>query len=165
MRENEPVVERPSSPEGAPLTPWTEVRRRLAESDTNLLATVRPNARPRVVPVLAVWLDRLLYFNVKGTTRKAKNLAVNPHRIMAVGDDTFDLMVEGDATRVRDEVKLRRVAALFASKYPGGIPTFHDGAFYLDDPGGLPSDVYRVTPTLAFGFGKEKGLSATRWRF
>lgn len=32
MGENEPVVERPSSPEGAPLTPWMDVRRRLAES-------------------------------------------------------------------------------------------------------------------------------------
>lgn len=88
------------------------------------------------MPVLAVWLNGALYFNAKGTTRKAKNLAVNPHCIMAVGDDTFDLMVEGDATRVRDEAKLRRAAALFASKYPWWHPTVHAGAFYPDDPVG-----------------------------
>jgi nitroimidazol reductase NimA-like FMN-containing flavoprotein (pyridoxamine 5'-phosphate oxidase superfamily) len=161
----EPVAEQPLSPPNVPLTAWTDVRRRLEEGDTYLLATVRPDARPHIVPVLAVWLDGALYFNARETTRKAKNLAYNSHCVMTVGDDTFDLVVEGEAAKVSDETMLHRVAGLFASKYPWWHPTVRDGVFYPDSLDAPPSDVYKVTPTIAFGFGKEKGLSATRWRF
>ena len=78
MAEPEPVAEQLSSPPNTPLTPWTDVRARLEGGDTYLLATVRPDGRPHVVPVLAVWIDGALYFNARATTRKAKNLEHEP---------------------------------------------------------------------------------------
>jgi nitroimidazol reductase NimA-like FMN-containing flavoprotein (pyridoxamine 5'-phosphate oxidase superfamily) len=165
MPEDDPVAEKPVSPAGAPLTPWRDVRRRLQEGDTYLLATVRPDARPHVVPVLAVWLNDALYFNAPQTTRKGRNLAQNPHCVLAVGDDTFDLVLEGKAAKVTDAAVIQRVADAFTSKYPFWHPDVRDGVFYPDGLDAPPSDIYEVAPGTAFGFGKEAGFSATRWRF
>jgi hypothetical protein len=85
--------------------------------------------------------------------------------VVAVGDDAFDLVVEGDATVVSDVGTVDRVAAEFPAKYPWWHPVVHDGAFYPDGLDGGPAQIYKVTPAAAFGFGKEKGFSATRWRF
>ncbi len=58
MVAKEPVAERPSSPADAPAMPWTDVIRRLENGDTYLLATVRPDARPHVVPIPVVASNR-----------------------------------------------------------------------------------------------------------
>jgi nitroimidazol reductase NimA-like FMN-containing flavoprotein (pyridoxamine 5'-phosphate oxidase superfamily) len=63
---------------------WAAARERLVGGDTYLLTTVRPDARPHVVPVLAVWLDGALHFNTGRTARKARNLADNPHCAITV---------------------------------------------------------------------------------
>jgi general stress protein 26 len=165
MADTEPVAEQLTSPPDTPLTPWTDVRARLERADDYLLATVRPDGRPHVVPVLAVWIEGALYFNSRPTTRKARNLEREPRCAMSIGDDTFDLTVEGRTAKVRDAGDLARVAASFTAKYPFWRPTLQDGAFYPDGANHAPSDVYELTPTVAFGFGKEHGFSATRWRF
>ena len=66
---------------------------------------------------------------------------------------------------MRDASSLARVARAFTAKYPFWRPSVRNGAFYPDGPDDPPSDVYEFAPTLAFGFGKEHGFSATRWRF
>lgn len=84
----------------------------------------------------------------------------------------FDLVVEGDATRVSDEAKLRRVADAFASKYDWQFDV-RDGAFYEargPDPRAEERSesrvlVFRVMPTTVFGYGRGETFSATRWRF
>ena len=165
MADPKPVAERLSSPNDVPLTPWTDVRTRLERGDTYLLATVRPDGRPHVVPVLAVWFDGALYFNARASTRKARNLEHEPRCALSIGDDTFDLTVEGRTTKVRDADGLARVAGAFTAKYPFWKPSVRGGTFYPGGPDDPPSDVYEFTPTVAFGFGKERGFSATRWRF
>lgn len=130
-----------------------------------LVATVRPNGRPHVVPVLAVWLNEALYFNARESTRNARNIDDNPHCVVAVGDDTFDLVIEGTAAVVNDAETLHRVASSFPSKYPWWRPIVRDGVFYPDGPDDPSSRIYKVTPVVGFGFGKEKGFSATRRRF
>ncbi len=167
MAETQPTAERLTGfPAGVPLTglTWAAARKRLAEGDTYLLATVRPDARPHVVPPLAVWLDAALHFNIGRTARKAKNLAGNPHCVVTVPGDDVDLVVEGVAVKVSDGAKLRQVADGFPTKYPWWRPTVRDGVFYADDAGD-PRDIFAVAPTVVFAFGKEKGFSATRWRF
>jgi hypothetical protein len=167
MAEAQPTAEQLAGASPAvPLTglTWAAARERLVRGDTYLLATVRPDGRPHVVPVLAVWLDGALHFNTGTTARKAKNLAGNPYCVVTVPGDDLDLVVEGVAVKVGDEAKLQRVADGFPTKYPWWHPTVHDGAFYADDHGD-PRDVISVAPTVVFAFGKEKGFSATRWRF
>ena len=63
MVEAQPTAEQLGGASAAvPLTglAWAAARQRLVEAETYLLATVRPDARPHVVPVLAVWLDGIL---------------------------------------------------------------------------------------------------------
>lgn len=101
-------------------------------------------------------------------TRKAKNLARNSHCVITVEEEPLDLVVEGEAAKVRDAATLRRVADAYASTY-GWHVTVRDGAFH--DAGGAatagppPYDVYEVIPTIAFGFGTDETFPPTRWRF
>src|SRR5215210_9310852 len=117
MADREPVAEQPFGADDAALTPWAEARGCLEEAGTYWLATVRPDGRPHVMPVLAVWLDGALHFSTGETSRKGKNLARNPHCVIALGSHALDLVVEGEAAKVSDEAKLHRVAAVYASKY------------------------------------------------
>jgi nitroimidazol reductase NimA-like FMN-containing flavoprotein (pyridoxamine 5'-phosphate oxidase superfamily) len=118
MAAREPLDAQPfNAGERRALPPWPQARRRLAEAGTYWLATARPDGRPHVVPVLAVWLDDALHFSSSPTARKAKNLARSPHCVIMVGTPALDLVVEGQATKVRDEATLRRLAEVYASKY------------------------------------------------
>ena len=169
MADKEPVAEKlPSNADHAAPTPWAEARRRLAEGQWYWLTTARPDGRPHVRPVLAVWLDSALYFCSGNTTRKGKNLTRNSHCVITVGSEDAHLVVEGKAARVSDEARLHRVAEVYASKYEWHV-TVRDGAFYADygapTAGPPPYEVYEVTPTMVFGFGTDESFSPTRWRF
>jgi hypothetical protein len=169
MAEKDPVAELDPrfSSDDASATPWAEAREHLQKAGVYWLATVRPDGRPHVTPLISVWLDGALYFCTGDDERKAKNLAGNAHCVITTGcnafDEGLDLVVEGDAVRVvSDEARLRRVADQYASKY-GWQFAVRDGAFHGD--AGNVASVYEVRPTTAFGFGKGEPYSQTRWRF
>jgi hypothetical protein len=122
-----------------------------------------------VTPLPAIWLDGALYFSTGAEERKAKNLARNAHCILTTGCNTLnaeglDLVIEGQAARVTDEAQLRRVADRYEAKYG---PVWHydvrDGGFVGTE--GNVALVFVVAPTTAFGFGKGKVFSQTRWQF
>jgi pyridoxine/pyridoxamine 5'-phosphate oxidase len=154
-----------SSPE-ASATDWTEGRERVEAAELFWLSTVRPDGRPHVTPLIAVWLDGAAYFCTGADERKAKNLAQNPHCILTTGcnqlHEGLDVVIEGDAERVGDDTKLERVAAAYESKY-GAEWHFEvsDGAFHHEGGEAL---VFEVAPATAFGFRKGE-YSQTRWRF
>jgi len=131
------------------------------------LATVRPDGRPHVAPVLAVWADDALHFVAGSSSRKARNLARASRCVITVDSGALHLVVDGEATKVSDEARLRRVAGVYASKY-GWHVEVRDGVFYADGAptaGPPPYEVYEVLPTTAFGFGTDESGGATRWRF
>ena len=171
MTTQEPTADldtRFSSP-GATATSWPEATKHLEQAEIFWLSTVRPDGRPHVTPLLAVWLDKALYFCTGAAERKAKNIAANTHCVLTTGSNTLneeglDLVVEGDAVRVRDEALLHRIADLYEHKY-GSDWRFdvRDGAF--NGQGGNVALVFEVAPTTAFGFGKGETFSQTRWRF
>jgi hypothetical protein len=81
----------------------------------------------------------------------------------------FDLVFEGEASKVSDIETLERIARAYADQ---GWPAYvHDGV--LDAPysapttGPAPYDVYEVTlsKVLAFGTGEENVNGSTRYRF
>jgi hypothetical protein len=154
-----------SSP-GATAMPWAEALGHLESAEIFWLTTVRPDGRPHVTPLLAIWLEGALYFSTGETERKAKNLAHNAHCILTTGgnalNEGFDLVVEGDAARVSDEATLQRLAERYLAKY-GWQFTVRDGALHGGE--GNIAQVFAVTPTTAFGFGKGEPFSQTRWRF
>jgi nitroimidazol reductase NimA-like FMN-containing flavoprotein (pyridoxamine 5'-phosphate oxidase superfamily) len=97
-------------------TPWTTARARLERAGTYWLATVRPDGRPHVVPVLAVVVDDL-HFCASERSRKPGNLAADPRCVITAGSDTLDLVVEGEAAAISDEAMVGRVADAYAVKY------------------------------------------------
>ena len=165
----EPVTEldgRYSSPDAAPTT-WPDALVILAAAPLYWISTVRPDGRPHVTPLAAVIDEGAVVFCTGPDERKAKNIAANPHCVFTTGTNRFDgtdVVVEGEAVRVTDETRLRRLADAYAAKYPGifGFEV-RDGAFHSDDGG--RALVFEVRARQGFGFGKGDAFSQTRWRF
>jgi len=169
MTEHDPITEldtRFSSP-GAVATPWDEAREQLERAEIWWLSTVRPDERPHVTPLIAVWVEGALYFGTGPAERKVKNLQTNTRCVLTTGcnamGEALDLVVEGDAVRVTDEPAIRRVAEAFASKYDEPF-VFTAGDGVLLGEGGEVV-VFEVRPTTAFGFARGETFSHTRWRF
>src|SRR3984957_15944100 len=122
MTEPEPVTKLSafSSPNATP-TEWSRARDELVGAEVFWLSTVRPDGRPHVTPLLAVWLEGALYFCTGADERKAKNLRGNAHSVLTTGWNTrgagVDLVVEGEARVVGDAGERGRVADTFESKY------------------------------------------------
>jgi nitroimidazol reductase NimA-like FMN-containing flavoprotein (pyridoxamine 5'-phosphate oxidase superfamily) len=167
MPEKEPVAKLLVDTGHGNTIPWSKALRQLSESDTYWLATVRPDNRPHLMPVLAVWLDNAMFFCANASSRKAKNIASVPYCVISTEHHKLHLVVEGKAERVQDNEVLLRVAGGFAAKY-GWEVSVRDGAFYAEGAptaGPPPYTVYQVNPSTIFGFGTDDTLNATRWRF
>ncbi|MGH9025202.1 MAG: pyridoxamine 5'-phosphate oxidase family protein [Acidimicrobiia bacterium] len=168
MANHEPATDVDSrfSMEGAKPTSWNDAQHQLTNAELYWLTSVRPNGRPHVTPLISVWLDGALHFCTGPSERKAKNLARNAHCILTTGTNSLneglDLVIEGDAQRVRDDGRLRTIAGAYEAKYgPDWHFDVHDGMFHHDSGEAL---VFSVTPTKAFGLGKG-AYSQTRWVF
>src|SRR4029453_1101210 len=157
-----------SSP-GTTALPWTDAEEQLQKADVFWLSTVRPEGRPHVVPLIAVWLNRSLYFATGDGGGKAKKLAKNGPGSITTGCNDLnrglDIVVEGRAIAVTDDAKLRRVVETYVAKYGEGwrLP-IGDVLFF------------ELTPSKVFGFGRKAGrggppagrgemFNQTRWRF
>ncbi|WP_017537647.1 pyridoxamine 5'-phosphate oxidase family protein [Nocardiopsis halophila] len=148
-------------------TPWARARRELESAGVYWLSTVRPDGRPHVTPLIAVWRDGALHFCTGPEERKARNLADNPQCTLTTGTNDLnkglDVVVEGRADRVGDEALLAGLADDFAAKY-GEVWRFEvrDGAFHHEGGSAL---VFGVAPVTAFGFERGGAAAQTRWRF
>jgi nitroimidazol reductase NimA-like FMN-containing flavoprotein (pyridoxamine 5'-phosphate oxidase superfamily) len=179
MTGKEPTAERNLDGYGAPPIQWARVRQRLEEGlsqvpgsggparHTCWLATTRPDGRPHVMAVGVLWIDGALYFNAGATTRKARNIARNPSCAITMATHDFDIVVEGEAVKVTDDAKLRRIAEAYATQ--GWRPTVRDGSLVAEysapSAGPPPWDVYEVTPATVFAVGAAEPYGATRWDF
>ena len=148
-----------SSP-GATPTGWAEGRRQIDEAEVFWLSTVRPDGRPHVTPLLAVWHADAMYFAL---WILLEVLCLTLFRTRA---DGLDVVVQGQAVEVSDAAELAQVASAYESKY-GAHFTAPEGTWF-----GLSDAIragkvllYRVTPTTALGFAKGEQFSQTRWRF
>lgn len=140
---------------GRGLLPWSWAAERLAQARTYFVATTRLNGQPHAMPVWGVWLDDAFYFSTGQQSRKARNLAANPHCVVCVEHADEALIVEGVAEQVTDP-GLRQ---LFANAY---------GAKYEWDMEEFAEPIYVVQPTVVFAFLSGTGEftgSATRWVF
>jgi nitroimidazol reductase NimA-like FMN-containing flavoprotein (pyridoxamine 5'-phosphate oxidase superfamily) len=158
------------SSDGAEPTAWEQGRAKLADAELYWLSTVRPDGRPHVTPLLGVWLDGAMYFCTGPVERKTHNLAHNPRCILLTGsntiDDGLDVVVEGKAVSVSEQVERERIADDYESKYgahfaPGGTWSGLGDAIRAGN-----AILYRLAPVKAFGFGKgQHHFSQTVWRF
>ncbi|MFD7326777.1 pyridoxamine 5'-phosphate oxidase family protein [Streptomyces sp. NPDC059875] len=146
---------------------WSEAAARLADAEVYWLTTVRPEGRPHVTPLIAVWSEDALHFCTGPDERKARNLVENQEVVLTTGTaslgEGFDLVVEGTAAQVTDEARLRALADAYVEKYgPDWRFEVRDGAFVGDGGTAL---VFAVAPRTVFGFAKGDPFGQTRWRF
>lgn len=152
------------------LVPWARARDALeanvAQKQTPFLATTRPDGRPHVAGVGAVWQDDRVYFVSGPETRKSRNLTSNPACAVGFSMDGIDVVVEGTAARVTDPETLDRLAARYARE--GWPARVEDDAFTYDysapSAGPPPWYLYELTPETIYGVLGEAPGGATRWR-
>lgn len=152
-------------------TPWAVGLEHVVGADTFWLSTVRPDGRPHVTPLIAVWHGDAIWFTTGPDERKAQNLAANRSCVLTTGrsdlvEGSLDVVLEGTAEQVTDDAALEPIAAAFTAKY--GTDTWHfvvrDGAF-SDHAAGGRAVVFRVRPVRGLGFDKGDTASQTTWRF
>ena len=174
MSRNEPVAELDARYGSADApTSWAEALRRFEEADVYWVVTVRPEGGPHVTPLFGAVVDGALYFFTGPAEQKARNLAGNPRCALLTGCnviDGLDVVVEGEAVRVRDEAKLRRLANAVATKYADGAGLGDDWRFAVRDgafvgPGGNEAHLFELLPSRGYAFGKGTAFSHTRFRF
>jgi hypothetical protein len=162
-------------------TRWNDARDRLAEPEPgrhNWLATVRPDGRPHLMPVIAFWMDGALHFVAGEGTQKGRNLAEDGRCVIGTesrGLPSLDIVVEGRAEPLDDEETVRRIAEQFSSSgWP--LEARGDEVHGPNAPtaGPPPYRIFRVEPIKAFGlpgtygmeqFKQEELPRPTRWNF
>jgi len=153
--------------DGVAPTAWTTVEQLLDAAELYWLTTVRPEGGPHQTPLIGVLRDGALHFCTGPDEAKARNLAANPQVVMSTGTNALhagtDVVVEGAAVRVTDDVVVAELARAWEDKY-GAEWHFDtaDGAFRHADGGA--AYVFRVEPVRAYAFGKAP-YSHTRFTF
>jgi PPOX class probable F420-dependent enzyme len=144
--------------EGTGLLPWSWAVERLAGSRNYWLATVRPDGRPHVMPVWAVWDEDHLWFSSSLGSRKILNLQADPRCTVTTEDAAAPVVVEGTAEIVTDPDALAGMLALENAKYAT------DYGIDMLDPS--KNATVRVRPRWAFGLDSTDFTgSPTRWVF
>jgi hypothetical protein len=156
-----------SSPDATPV-PWAEATKDLEKAEIFWLSTVRPDGRPHVTPLAAVWRDGAIYFCTGSSERKTLNLAENQHVVVTTGCNVFkeglDIVIEGDAVRTTDQAKLQGLADGLRAKY-GSFFDFQVREGGLAGEDGDVAPAFEVAPKRAFGFARGEQFSQTRWQF
>jgi nitroimidazol reductase NimA-like FMN-containing flavoprotein (pyridoxamine 5'-phosphate oxidase superfamily) len=140
---------------GRGLLPWSWAVERLSKAHNYFIATIRPDGRPHVMPVWGVWLDEAFYFSTGKQSRKARNLADNPHCVICPEHAEESVILEGLAEEVSDASLNREFAAAYGAKYQW-------------DMEGFAEPLYVVRPRVVFALiesGDQFSSTATRWTF
>jgi hypothetical protein len=165
--------------DGEKTTPWSVARKRIAnreEGQANWLATVRPDGRPHLMPLIAVWIDGAFHFLAGEGTRKARNLAADGRCVIGMSSfelPSIDIVVEGHAEPLADPDDVRRAADVFKKTgWPlevRGVEVYGPNAPTAGPP---PYRIFRMIPSKAFGLPGQYGMEEqeelpkpTRWTF
>ena len=154
----------------ATATSWEEAGRVLETAELFWICTVRPDGRPHVTPVVAVWAQEAIWFSTGAGEVKFANLAANPHVVLIAGsnrwDQGLDVVVEGDAVQVTDDAVLSLVAQAFAAKWDGRWKYMAQGGAFRDaEDGSGEAMVFSVKPAKVFAHAKGDPFGMTRHKF
>lgn len=180
-QERAPKREQSLVGDGSATTSWDVARERLAHPEPgrhNWLATVRPDGRPHMMPVLTFWFDGAFHFVAGEGTQKGRNLAADGRCVIGTASHelpSLDIVAEGRAEPLTDEAAVRRAAEeLKSSGWPldaRGVEVHGPNAPTAGPP---PYRIFRMVPSKAFGFPGTYGMDQfeqeelpkpTRWDF
>ena len=163
----EPIVEFTGefSEPGATAVPWADVAEVLQKSEMFWLSTVRPDGRPHVTPLPAIWHDGALHICAGAREQKTMNINRNPQCVLTTGTNDMrsglDVVVEGSAVRVTDHAKLVELAARWKAELDWDYKVLEHS---FDDGAGHDGLVFRVEPVKVLSFLKGP-YTQTRYRF
>jgi uncharacterized pyridoxamine 5'-phosphate oxidase family protein len=165
-REQSPRTTRPQIPGyGLPkskkgMLPWKWAEDRLKKSRQYWIATTRPDGRPHVMVVWALWMNGRIYFSTGAETVKARNIAKNPRCTMCSEDAAEAVIVEGVVETERNVETIRKFVPSYERKYKFRLGEMGENLIALKDP------LFCLRPLVVFGFWEKKfSTSATRWIF
>lgn len=173
-RAQEPLVEGQTE-----TTAWSTAVERLehpAPGQNHWLATVRPDGRPHLMPIIAFWIEGAFHFLVGEGTRKGRNLAADDRCALGTGNLTspsLDLIVEGRARPITDEAAVQRLVEEFGGQnWPLEARGSEVYGPHGPTAGPPPYRIYRLEATTAFGlpgmhgmFDTDEWHRPTRWTF
>jgi pyridoxamine 5'-phosphate oxidase-like protein len=147
---------------------WPDVERRLASNGWFWLASVRPDGAPHLMPLFAAWSEPVLFIVSKDSARKSRNLDADGRCVISTEADGAHLVVEGEASRVRDRATLEIASAAFMQTY--GWPTTVagdqlDADYGAPTSGGPPYRVYQIAPAKIIALPIDGSFLPTRLRF
>lgn len=140
---------------GSGLLPWAWAVERLTAGHNYTLSTTKPDGHPHAMPIWGVWVENRFYFSTGAESRKARNLASNPHCVISVEIAQGSVSVEGKALTIPPDKVPAQAYADYLTQYGWAL-----------DPQMGP--IYVVRPQTVFGFSNVPGEftgSATRWKF
>jgi len=152
------ALQKPSS-ETTGLKSWPWALERLEKSHNYWISTSRPDGRPHLMLVWGVWWQNAFWFSTGPRTRKAKNIAVDPHCVIGTEKADEAVILEGLAEEIKDRSVWKQIAQAYDRKYGSDV-----------EPLLVASDgcVFRVQPQVAFGQDEHTENfteSVTRWNF
>ena len=148
----------PKSKKG--LLPWKWAEDRLKKNRQYWIATTRPDGRPHVMVIWALWLNGGLYFSTGKDTVKARNLANNPNCTMCSDNAAEAVILEGAVQTEKSVEVIRDFISRYEKKYKWKLDDMAEGLLSLKDP------TFCLRPRVAFGMWEKKFAStATRWLF
>ena len=110
--------------------------------------------------IWALWFEGALYFATGSMSRKAKNLATNPHCTICTENAAEAVIIEGITETEKDVAKIREFLKVYEKKYKFDMSGMADDMLSLKEP------VFFLRPKVAFGMvEKTFTKSATRWIF
>jgi uncharacterized pyridoxamine 5'-phosphate oxidase family protein len=87
--------------------PWSRALEALESTDPDtqrsFIATTRPDGRPHLAGIGALWDEGKVYFVSGPGTRKSRNLVENDTCAISMSLTGMDLVIEGRAERVIDD--------------------------------------------------------------
>jgi nitroimidazol reductase NimA-like FMN-containing flavoprotein (pyridoxamine 5'-phosphate oxidase superfamily) len=146
-------VAAPNQGEGLLLWSWAEER--LSAAHNYWLASTRPDGRPHLMPLWAVWVDGCLLFSTGAGSRKARNLRAEPRCSISTERGDEPVIIEGAARELE----------------PTDIPDAAREAYKAKYGWELTPDlgpIFAVHPSRVFGFIEHEdqfAATATRWTF
>ena len=141
------------------LKPWPWALERLEKSHNYWISTTRPDGRPHLMLVWGVWWRDAFWFSTGPRTRKAKNIAADPHVVIATEKADEAVILEGTTEEIKDRSVWKLLVERYNRKYGGDVGPL------LESSGGC---VYRLKPQIAFGQDEHAENftdAVTRWHF
>jgi Pyridoxamine 5'-phosphate oxidase len=105
-------------------------------------------------------MDGLFYFSTGAQSRKARNLAKNPHCTICTDQADEAVILEGAVEAERQVETIRNFIPLYEKKYKWKLGEIGESLIALKDP------LFYLRPKIAFGLWEKKfDTSATKWIF